>query len=41
MKKPITITLDEEVIALVEKKAGLATVSAYINDVLRKYLKLE
>ncbi len=39
MKIKVNITIDEEVLEIINKQRGLVSLSSFINDILRKELK--
>ena len=41
MKEQINITIDREIIEFLNKEKGLASLSLYINEILKRYVKKE
>jgi len=40
MKRRVTLSLEEDILERIDEEKGLASRSAYIEDILRKALKL-
>jgi len=39
MKKKINITIDENILRIINEKRGLIPLSIFINEILKNYLK--
>lgn len=39
MKKKVSVSIDEELLEQIDKERGLATVSAYMNNIIKEKLK--